>query len=51
MNSKADLKNMMAGLADGSVTREQLQINATCVPGSEAADQKIKVSIEYEAAQ
>ncbi len=28
---KADFKNMMAGLADGSVTREQLQINATRV--------------------
>lgn len=28
---KADFKNVMAGLADGSVTREQLQINATRV--------------------
>ena len=26
---KGDFKNMMAGLADGSLTREQLQINAT----------------------
>ena len=28
---KADFKNMMAGLSDGSLTREQLQINATRV--------------------
>ena len=28
---KPDFKNMMAGLADGSLTREQLQINATRV--------------------
>jgi len=28
---KADFQNVMAGLADGSVTREQLQINATRV--------------------
>jgi len=28
---KADFKNVMAGLADGSVSREQLQINATRV--------------------
>ena len=28
---KADFKNMLAGLADGSLTREQLQINATRV--------------------
>jgi len=28
---KADFKNVMAGLADGSVTRRQLQINATRV--------------------
>lgn len=28
---KADFKNMMAGLTDGSLTREQLQINASQV--------------------
>ena len=28
---KADFKNMLAGLADGSLSREQLQINATRV--------------------
>ena len=28
---KKDLKNMLKGLSDGSVTREQLQINATRV--------------------
>ena len=26
---KSDFKNMMEGLADGSLTRKQLQINAT----------------------